>query len=151
MTQRRAFLSILAAAGLLLLVQQLADLAPILSETDLATPSGRVRMVTILAGRASPILLADVFLVWSALALSQGVAIRVFGALHLMLGALMVVAAPFFLRDAGRLANAISGDEVAAYRVIVARTLGMLTVLGASALLAGRAIWSMGRVTPAGV
>jgi hypothetical protein len=151
MSQRRPFLLILAAAGLLLLVQQLADLAPILSDTDLATPSGRVRLVTILAGRSSPFLLADVFLVWAALALSRGGAVRVFGALHLMLGVLMVVATPFFLLDAGHLAGAISGAEVAAYRVIVVRTLGVLAVLGLSALVAGGAIWRLGRAIPAGV
>ena len=73
MSQRRPFLLILAAAGLLLLVQQLADLAPILSEADLTTPSGRVRLATILAGRSSPFLLADVFLVWAVLRVSRPV------------------------------------------------------------------------------
>lgn len=151
MNHRRRFLLILAAAGLLLLVHQLADLAPILSETDLATPAGRVRLVTILEGRASPFLLADVFLVWAALALSRGGAVRVFGALHLMLGVMMVVATPFFVLDAGRLAGSISGAEVVQYRVIVARTLGVLAGLGGSALVAGRAIWRLGREIPAGI
>jgi hypothetical protein len=151
MNQHRPFLLILAAVGLLVLVHQLADLAPILSETDLATPSGRVRLVTILEGRASPFLLADVFLVWTSLTLSRGGAVRVFGALHLILGVLMVVATPFFLLDAGRMAGAISGTEIAAYRVIVARSLGVLVVLGASALVAGRAMWRLGREIPAAV
>jgi len=129
-------------------VQQLFDLAPMISEADLATPAGRVRLVTLLEGRVSPFLLADVFLVWTVAALSRGGAARVIGALHVMLGALMVAAAPFFLLDAGRLAGAFSSPEVAAYRVIVARTLFVLAVLGGSALVAGRLIWRLGRETP---
>ena len=100
MIQRR-FFSILAAAGLLLLVLQLVDLAPMLTEADLATAAGRVRVVTLLQGRAFPILLADVSLVWTTVALSRGGAVRVIGALHLMLGALMVVVAPFFWSTPG--------------------------------------------------
>lgn len=148
MIQRR-FFSILAAAGLLLLVLQLVDLAPMLTEADLATPAGRVRVVTLLQGRAFPILLADVSLVWTSVALSRGGAVRVIGALHLMLGTLMVLVAPFFLVDAGRLAGAIPGGQVSAFRIIVARTLVVLGVLGGCALAAGRLIWRLGRQVPA--
>jgi len=108
-----------------------------------------VRVVTLLQGRAFPILLADVSLVWTTVALSRGGAVRVIGALHLMLGALMVVVAPFFLVDAGRLAGAIPGGQVSAFRIIVARTLVVLGVLGGCAVVAGRLIWRLGRQIPA--
>lgn len=151
MIPQRRFVRVLAAAGALLVVQQLSDLAPLLSQADLATPAGRVRLVTVLAGRVSPFLLADVSLVWAAVALSQGGAARVLGALHLMLGVVMIVVTPFFLADAGRLAGVMSGEEVAAYRVIVTRTLGVLTVLGVTVLMAGRDIWRSSRpVSPPG-
>jgi hypothetical protein len=139
----RRFLPILAAAGVLVLLHQLSDAATALRGADLHTPGGRLQIVGMIGTRAVALMTADVLLIWSALALSHGPALRILAMVHLVLGGLALVAVPFFVIDAGALANTVGGRALPTYRVFVARILGFLLAGGVAGLIAGRQLVSI--------
>src|ERR1041384_661921 len=133
----------LAAAGVLVLLHQLSDAATALRGADLHTPGGRLQIVGMIGTRAVALMTADVLLIWSALALSHGPALRILAMVHLVLGGLALVAVPFFVIDAGALANTVGGRALPTYRVFVARILGFLLAGGVAGLIAGRRLVSI--------
>lgn len=140
MTVPRRLVVLLGAAGGFILVHQLVELGGPIAAADLSTPAGRMRLITTVWTRGAALLAADLFLIWAAVAGAHRRSLAVLALIHLVVGAAMVVDAPFFLIDAGRMASSIGGDAVAVYRLVVARALGMLAVLGVAALVAG---WSL--------
>jgi len=143
MIESRRFLPLLAASGALILLHQALDLVTLLPGSDLATPSGRVRQVLAFGGRSSAILVADFLLIWATLALGARGRLRTLAGVHFVIGGLLVVLLPLFLLDAGRVAGGFRGGESVAFRVLAGRTLLVLGVLGAGALVVGRTLLSL--------
>ena len=138
MIESRRFIPLLGVVGLLIVAQQAFDIAQLLPSTDLATPVGRVRQLVALESRTPGLLTGDVLVLWALIAAGSRMLLRSAGGLHLLVGVLVLVLAPVFLRDAGSVVGGLSGNEAAAFRVVVARTLAVLALLGAAGLVAGR-------------
>jgi hypothetical protein len=138
MIETHRFPPLLGMAALLILLHQAADLATMLLSADLATPAGRVGQLFAAEARAPAILVADLFLVWALAAGGFSAGLRGLAALHLSVGALLLVLLPWFLLDAGNLASGFVGTTSLGFRILAARTLLLLVLAGIGGLLAGR-------------
>ena len=138
MSLAHRFLPILAAAGVVVAVHQLADAASALTGTDLSVAGSRMRLLATIGTRGPALMTADIFMLWSALALANGRALRALGVLHLLLGGLALVAIPVFVTDAGAVASTIGPRGFLAYRMLVARMVTILLAGGMAGLVAGR-------------
>ena len=145
MIDSRRFIPLLAAAGLVILAQQFVDVAQLLPSTDFATPAGRVRQLLALESRTPGLLTADLLMLWALIAARGTWLLRTAAGLHGLLGFGCLFLMPLFLADAGSLARGLSGSESAAFRVVVGRTLVVLTLLGVAGLIAGRALLTLRR------
>jgi hypothetical protein len=134
----RRFTPLLAAVGIVILLQQLLDVAQLLPTIDFATTAGRVRQLLALEARSPGLLVADALLLWALLVAGLSSFRRAAGVVHLLVGLGLLALIPLFLHDAGNLVEGMAGGEATAFRVAVARTLGVLLGLGASGLWAGR-------------
>lgn len=150
MIETRRFPPLLAAAALVILIHQAADLATLLPTTDFGTPAGRAGQLLAAQARTPAILSADLLLVWALLAGGFPRALRIVAALHLSAGVLLLVLLPWFLLDAGQLAGGFAGSESLAFRIVVARTLLLLFLAGIGALIASRVLFSSARETSPG-
>jgi hypothetical protein len=146
----RPFPALVLATGIALLLVQGADLWNALAGTDFVTRPGRMGLVTTLTGRAGVLLLADALLVGAALALRKPPLFRTLAGLHWVAAAAVLLAATFVLLDAGQLAPAVVAGEVAAYRVLIVRILGVLLTVGTGAVLAARALARLAEAPPPG-
>ncbi len=144
MIETHRFPALLAAASLVILLHQMADLATLLPVADLATPAGRVGQLFAAQARTPALLVGDLFLIWALLAGRSPGALRVVAGLHLTGGTLLLLLAPWFLIDAGRLAGG-SGTDTVAFQIVAGRTLLLLLLIGIGALLAGRVLFSAAR------
>lgn len=140
MNEARRFFPLLLAVGCVVLVLQGVDLLAVLAGSDLGVPGGRVRQLLAVESRSPGALTADLLVIWSLLGQGKWGALRVLGALHWVLGALLLLAVPLFLSDAGSMATGFAGAPLSAFRVVVVRTLGMLGLLSLLAILVGRAL-----------
>jgi len=136
----RRFTPILIGVAAVILIHQVADLATLLPGTDFATPAGRVRQLLAVEARSPGVLTADLLLIWALLRGGYRRGLRLTRTLHFGLGVLLLALVPWFLLDAGQVAGAFAGTESRAFRIVVSRTLLMLSLLGVGALLAGRAL-----------
>jgi hypothetical protein len=144
MIETHRFPALLAAASLVILLHQMADLATLLPVADLATPAGRVGQLFAAQARTPALLVGDLILIWALLARRSPGALRVVAGLHLTGGTLLLLLAPWFLIDAGRLAGG-SGTDTVAFQIVAGRTLLLLLLIGIGALLAGRVLFSAAR------
>ena len=144
MIETHRFPPLLAAAALVVLLHQMADLATLLPFADLGTPAGRVGQLFAAQARTPALLVADLFLIWALVAGRLPAALRVVAGLHLTMGTLLLLLAPWFVIDAGRLAGG-SGTDTVAFQIVVGRTLLLLVFIGIGALLAGRVLFSAAR------
>ena len=140
MIDARRFLPLMGAAGAVVLLHQLADLAQLLPATDFATPAGRVRQLLAVEARSPGLLCADILIIWALTLRGLREGLRVAGVVHLIVALLLLVLLPVFLLDAGSLAGGFAGSEAAAFRVVVGRTLLLLALLGLGGLLAARSL-----------
>lgn len=140
MIEPRKLLPVLGGAGLLIAFQQSLDILTAAAGVDLATPLGRVRLVTLLWSRNAPILLADAFLISAAIGLGHARSLALLAKVHLASGVLLLLAIPFLLRSAGGMASTLGGSSVGVFRVTVARALLGLALLGCGALVGWRAL-----------
>lgn len=138
MIEARRFTPLLAAVGIVILLQQGLDVAQLLPSTDFATPAGRVRQLFALEARSPGFLVADFLLLWALLAAGLFPLRRAAAVTHLLVGLGLLALIPIFLGDAGRLIEGMAGGEATAFRVAVARTFSVLAALGTAGLLAGR-------------
>lgn len=145
MSELRRFLPLALAVAGFILLHQLLDVAGVLPGSDLETPAGRVRQLLATEARSPAVLTADVLLLWALLGLGWARPVRLLGFLHLAVGVVLLIVAPLFLVDAGRVATGFSGAEASAFRVVMARALFMLVLLGIGALLAGRELVNLTR------
>lgn len=141
----RPFLPMLAAASLLILLHQVSDLWAGLGGIDLQLPASRMRLLSTIGTRGAALVSSDVLLAWAVLGLSHGRALRALGALHYAGGALALLAAPLFLLDAGSMASSVPGVEISTYRIVVLRTLLLLTSVGVAALVAAPQLSGLAR------
>jgi len=138
----RHFLRLLAAAGLVIFVDQVLDLASARGALDLGLPVSRVQLLGLIVSRTGEFLTADVLVVCAALGLANRRATRLLGGVHLALGGLAVIVAARFLADLGHLAGTAAGPDVLAQRVLgTLRMLGLLLTLAVASWLAGRVLW----------
>jgi len=143
--ETRRFAPLLAAAALVVLIHQAADLATLLPAADFATPAGRVGQLLAAEARTPAVLVGDLLLIWARLAGGFPTVLRVVAGLHLSAGALLLLLWPWFLLDAGKLAGGFAGPEALAFRVAIARTLLLLLLAGIGALLASRVLFLAAR------
>ena len=141
----RRFLPILALAGTIILVHQGLDLGSVTDGADLATPTGRLGLVAMLWSRGPALLTADVFLVLAAMLSSWTRLLAVMAIVHLLLGVAALSETPFFLADAGHLADSIGLPELTSFRITVVRILAALIFVGAGAVVAGVSLVHAGR------
>jgi hypothetical protein len=139
-TTARRFIPVLLGAAAAILIHQLIDITSLLPGVDFSTSFGRVRQLLAIEARSPGILTADLLLVWAVVAGGHRRALRLTLTLHLVFGALLLLVVPWFLVDAGRVSGVFEGTESLAFRIVVARTLFMLALLGFGALLTGRAL-----------
>jgi hypothetical protein len=139
--ETRRFPPLLAAAALVILIHQAADLTTLLPAADLATPAGRVSQLLVAQARTPAILIADVLLIWAVLASGFSGAVRVVAVLQLSFGVLLLLLLPWFLLDAAKLARGFAGPGSLAFRVFAARTLLVLFIAGIGSLVASRALF----------
>ena len=148
MIEARRFYPVLAVASLVIMFHQALDLVSALSANDLATPAGRTRQLLATVARGPALLTADVLLIWSLLARPDLGArfLPRLGMAHFVFGGVFLLLWPVFLFDAGRLASSFRGGEITGFRVVTIRTLLVLPLLGAGAILVGRKLRLAGTV-----
>lgn len=129
---------LLVAAGFLILLQQLFDVA---SAADFLTPLGRYSTVRLLATRMPALLAADICFVLAALYATSRRGIRVLGLLHFLVAAGAVVVAAVFLQGAGEQAGSVPLQQLSSFRITVSRVLVGAVVVAGGCLLAGIALW----------
>ena len=144
-TVERRFVPILAAAGAVMLLHQVADLAAAIGGADPATPTGRLGLVAVIWTRGPALLAADLILVGAALRAPWTRLLAGLAVAHVLLGIGAVATAPFFLRDAGHMAGSISVAELTSFRITVLRILAALIILGAGAVIVGLSLVGAGR------
>lgn len=149
MIEPRRFLPLLAGTGALIILHQTFELFSALAGVDPATPSGRVRLLTMLWFRSSPFALADIFLIAAAIGLQRSRALTSLARIHLAVGALCLVAVPVLLVSAGQVAPPVGGGGMGMFRVATARALIGLTLAGGTAILAARALRGSQPLPPA--
>ena len=138
MIAARRFTPLLAAAGIVILLQQGLDVAQLLPSTDFVTSAGRVRQLLALEARSPGFLVADFLLLWALWAAGHFPLRRAAAVTHLLVGLGLLALIPIFLGDAGHLIEGMAGGEATGFRIAVARTLGVLLALGTVGLLGGR-------------
>lgn len=131
---------LLAVAAAIVLLHQALDLFSHAAELDLATPSGRIGLITAVWSRGPALLAADACLVAAAILGARVSLTRVLGLLHIVAGLAALVAATLYLVDAGRIAENVGGLELTSFRITVARMLIALNTLGLLGLVAGLAL-----------
>ncbi len=140
MIDPRRFLPLLAGVGLFVAVHQVLDAVPLLAQADLATPTGRVRLVTILWSRSAVLLVADIFLIAAAIGLGHRWFQAGLSRIHLAGGVLLLLAVPILLVSAGGMVSSVGGAGIGMFRVTMARALFGLGVTGCGALVGWRAL-----------
>lgn len=145
MNPARRFFPILAAAALVILFHQLSSLFVALAGTDLHVPASRLRLVTGVRSRGAALVTSDVLLTWAAVGLVHTRALRALVGAHYAAGAVALLGAVMFLSDAGTMASAVGGNDIASYRMVVLRTLLVLLAGGATALIAARQLSALSR------
>lgn len=148
----RRLLAVLFAAGLLIVLDQSADLiATLLSRTtDISAPSWRFGLFGMVASRTSALLLGDVMLFASATALGWRTMLRGLGALHLGLAAGGLAGLVLFLLDAVQVRGAVPEQSTSAFSAAVFRA-GTVALAGAITLgWAGVAAWRTAGPRPRG-
>jgi hypothetical protein len=130
----RRLLAVLFAAGLLILLDQSADLiATLLSrEVALTAPNWRFGIFGLVASRTSALLAGDVMLFASATALGWRRALRALGAVHLLLAAGGMAALVLFVLDWVQVRAAVPAQSAgefsaAAFRAGVVALGGVVT------------------------
>ncbi len=139
----RRLLTVLFAAGLLILLDQSADLiATMLSrKTDISAPNWRFGIFGLVASRASALLVGDVMLFMSAAALGWRSMLRTLGALHLVLAAGVLTGLVLFVLDAVQVRGAVPAESTRAFSAAAFRA-GVVALAGAFTLAwAGVAAW----------
>lgn len=118
--------SVLVAAGLLIVVDQLAAVLPQLYPFRFDIPIWRYQALLLLVGRLTPVLFAAALIIaGTALAGSRG-SLRALGVLTLVLALVMVIVAGGFLLDAVELRRVLNQEEKARFTINSARVLGTL-------------------------
>jgi hypothetical protein len=133
----RRVLPLLPAAAAIILLHQGLDLLSRAAELDLGTATGRILLATTVWSRVPALLAADAFLVAAAILSVRARPIRVLGLVHIVAGFAALVAASFYLVDAGRIAGGVPGAELASFRLRVARMLVGPSALGLLGLVGG--------------
>ena len=137
MSERNRLIPLLLAAAAVILLQQAIDFVALLPGSDLAVPAGRLRQLLALESHSFAAIAADLLLIWCLLLLERKRALRGLGTAHWVVAVLLVLSGPLFLRDAATLAAGFAGAAQSAFRVVVARMLGILMALGLLAAWAG--------------
>lgn len=146
----RRLLAVLFAAGLLILLDQTADLVATLvsRKVDASAPSWRFGLFGLIAGRASALLVADVMMWTAVLALGWRRTLRALGAAHLLLGVGATLGLALFILDAAQVRGAVPAESAAAYTSAAFRA-GIVILASAIILFwAGIAAWRSGGYRP---
>lgn len=139
----RAILAVLFGAGLLILVDQAADLlATLLARPiEFGAPSWRFGVFGLLASRASALVVGDVMLFVAAAALGWRSTLRGLGVIHLLLAAALAAGLVLFLLDSFQVRATVPAQSAGAFSAAVARA-GFVALAGLAALMwAGIAAW----------
>lgn len=137
MSSERHFLHLMGFSGALILLHQGLDLYASAGAADAGTPSGRLGIVAVIWSRSPVLLAADVLLVIAALRLIRPRVLAALAGAHLVLCLTVLLAAPFFLTDAGRVTGNIALPELTSFRITVSRILVALIVVGVAAGVTG--------------
>ena len=138
--ESRRFFPLLALAGLFVMVHQVLDMAHLISGVDFATPSGRVRLVTLVWSRCDVLALADILLIAAVVGWRNYRWTVALTWIHLAVGVLLLLAVPILVVSAGGMANTIGGEGMGMFRVTIARALFGLSLAGIGALVGWRAL-----------
>jgi len=143
---------VLFAAGLLILVDQSADLIAILLSrpTDIASPNWRFGLFGMVTSRTSALLVGDVMLFAAATALGWRSMLRALGVLHFGLGAAGLAGLVLFGLDAVQVRGSVPTQSAAAFSAAALRA-GLVALIGAVTLgWAGLAAWQSSHARPRG-
>jgi hypothetical protein len=142
----RRLLALLFIAGVLILLDQSADLiATVLSRpADPSAASWRFGVFGMVASRASALLVGDVMLFAAATALGWRSVLKVLGALHLLLAVGVLAGLVLFLLDAVQVRGAVAADATRGYAAAVVRTGLVALATGITFAWAGLAAWGAG-------
>ena len=143
----RRLLAVLFAAGLILLLDQSADLiATVLSRpADFSAPNWRFGLFGLVASRTSALLVGDVMLFAAATLLGWRNLLRALGALHLVLAAATLAGLVLFILDTVQVRGAVPAPSTRAFSAAVFRA-GAVALAGAITLAwAGIAAWRTGQ------
>ena len=139
----RGILAVLFGAGLLILLDQAADvLAALLARpVELGAPSWRFGLFGMLTSRASVLVVGDVMLFVAAAALGWRSTLRGLGVVHMLLAATVAVGLILFLLDALQVRATVPAQLAGAVSAAAARA-GVVALAGFAALAwAGIAAW----------
>jgi hypothetical protein len=141
---------VLFAAGLLILLDQSADLIAILlsRKADMAAPNWRFGLFGLVINRTSALLVGDVMLLASATALGWRNMLKVLGSLHLVLAACALTGLALFGLDAVQVRGAVPAHSMGTFTTAALRT-GVVALAGAFTLAwAGVAAWRTAGIRP---
>lgn len=139
----RPILAMLFAAGILLLLDQAADLsATILARpVELGAASWRFGLFGLMASRASALVVGDVMLFTAAVALGWRTTLRGLGALHILLAVAVAAGLLFFLLDAVQVRATVPAESARSVSLAAGRA-GIVALAGCILLVwAGVVAW----------
>jgi hypothetical protein len=139
----RRLLAVLFAAGLLILLDQSADLiATLLSQKiDPSAANWRFGLFGLVTSRASALLVGDVMLLAATSALGWRYCLKVLGVLHLLTAGGALAGLVFFLLDAVQLRGGVPAQSAGAFSAAVFRAGIMALAGGVTLAWAGVAAW----------
>jgi len=146
----RRLLAVLFAAGLLILLDQSADLIAILlsRKADLSAANWRFGLFGLVTNRTSALLVGDAMLLASATALGWRNMLKVLGSLHLVLATGALAGLALFVLDAVQVRRVVPAQSLATFSVAALRT-GVVALAGAITLgWAGVAAWRTAGIRP---
>jgi hypothetical protein len=148
----RRLLGVLFLAGLVILVDQSADLAATLlsRKIEVSAPAWRFGVFGLVAARTSTLLIGDVLLFASVVMLQWRTVIRALAAAHLLLAVAGLAALTLFLLDAIQVRGGMPPQGTAAFTAAVVRAALVTGAVVLTFAWAGVAAWRSGTGTPKG-
>lgn len=139
----RRLLAVLLAAGLIILLDQAADLtATVLSRpVDFSAANWRFGLFGLIAGRTSALLAGDVMLFTATVLLGLRKTLRTLGALHVALALAILAGLVLFVLDVIQVRGAVPPASTDAFSAAVFRAGVIALAGGITAAWAGIAAW----------
>ncbi len=125
---RYLFFALYAAAALVLLDQAAELIAGLVPNFNLSSPEFRFAAFGLIISRTTTAVIVDALVILAALGLHHARLLRIWGILHVVVAALLLVGLAFFLLDTVELRNAVNRDAASTFVVAAVRASVMVVL-----------------------